>query len=163
MDTENQYKQKNLVVLGGGLSGVGAAILAKVKGMNVFLSDMDQLCDNLGYMENFEPLTEAERALLPEAVNIIYSDIAVACTGCRYCVDGCPKNIEIPKYFELYNAEMHSENKDFSTHEVYYENLTKTYGKASDCIRCRQCERICPQHIRIVEALKKVAEVFEDN
>ena len=45
MDTENQYKQKNLVVLGGGLSGVGAAILAKVKGMNVFLSDMDQLSD----------------------------------------------------------------------------------------------------------------------
>ena len=31
---------KRLVVLGGGESGVGAAVLAKVKGMSVFLSDM---------------------------------------------------------------------------------------------------------------------------
>ncbi|MBJ2188464.1 MAG: UDP-N-acetylmuramoyl-L-alanine--D-glutamate ligase [Muribaculaceae bacterium] len=36
--SENQYK-KRLVVLGGGESGVGAAILAKDKGMDVFLSD----------------------------------------------------------------------------------------------------------------------------
>lgn len=33
-------KAKKLVVLGGGESGVGAAILGKVKGMEVFLSDM---------------------------------------------------------------------------------------------------------------------------
>lgn len=36
-------KQKRLVVLGGGESGVGAAILAKVKGMDVFLSDMGKI------------------------------------------------------------------------------------------------------------------------
>lgn len=36
--SENQYKNR-LVVLGGGESGVGAAILAKDKGMDVFLSD----------------------------------------------------------------------------------------------------------------------------
>lgn len=41
----NQYKQKKLVVLGGGLSGVGAAILAKSKGMDVFLSDKGQLSE----------------------------------------------------------------------------------------------------------------------
>lgn len=37
---------KNLVVLGGGESGVGAAILGKEKGMNVFLSDYGTIADN---------------------------------------------------------------------------------------------------------------------
>ncbi len=35
--------QKRLVVLGGGESGAGAAILGKVKGMDVFLSDMGKI------------------------------------------------------------------------------------------------------------------------
>ena len=126
------------------------------------MSNMEQLCDNLGYMEHFVPLTDAEREMLAEAVRIIHADIAVACTSCRYCVDGCPKNIEIPKYFALYNQAMHAENKDVSTEEFYYENLTETYGKASDCIRCKKCEKVCPQHIRITAALKKVAELFEN-
>lgn len=39
-------KALNLVVLGGGESGVGAAILGKDKGMNVFLSDMGSLKEN---------------------------------------------------------------------------------------------------------------------
>jgi UDP-N-acetylmuramoylalanine--D-glutamate ligase len=34
---------KRLVVLGGGESGVGAAVLGKVKGMDVFLSDMGMI------------------------------------------------------------------------------------------------------------------------
>ena len=45
MDAGNQYKQKKLVVLGGGLSGVGAAILAKSKEMDVFLSDSGVLSE----------------------------------------------------------------------------------------------------------------------
>ena len=36
---------KRLVVLGGGESGVGAAVLAKVKGMDVFLSDMGMISE----------------------------------------------------------------------------------------------------------------------
>ena len=43
METNNQSKQKKLVVLGGGLSGVGAAILAKAQGFDVFLSDSGEL------------------------------------------------------------------------------------------------------------------------
>ena len=127
------------------------------------MSTMEQLNDNVSYMEHFEPLSEREAALLPQAVKLIYRDIAVACTACRYCVEGCPKNIEIPKYFELYNTEMYTADKSYSMQRYYYEILTETHGKASDCIGCRRCEASCPQHIRIREALKKVAEVFESD
>ncbi len=43
MEKENQSEQKKLVVLGGGLSGVGAAILGKAQGFSVFLSDQGEL------------------------------------------------------------------------------------------------------------------------
>ena len=43
METRDQNKQTKIVVLGGGISGVGAAILAKTKGMEVFLSDKGTL------------------------------------------------------------------------------------------------------------------------
>ena len=46
MEPDKQHIQKKLTVLGGGLSGVGAAILAKVKGMDVFLSDKGKLSDD---------------------------------------------------------------------------------------------------------------------
>ena len=42
----DQSKYIKLVVLGGGLSGVGAAILAKAKGVDVFLSDQSILSPN---------------------------------------------------------------------------------------------------------------------
>lgn len=41
--TLNTDKPKRLVVLGGGESGIGAAVLGKVKGMDVFLSDCGKI------------------------------------------------------------------------------------------------------------------------
>ena len=125
------------------------------------MSNMEQLLDNMSYMEDFKPLTEAEQALLPKAVKMIFEDIAVACTGCRYCVDGCPKKIEIPGYFELYNKAQNAEGTVLQDLRAEYAKLTETYGKASDCVSCRQCVRVCPQHIRIIAALKQVAQVLE--
>ena len=123
------------------------------------MSDLAQMRDNMSYMAALEPLSEAEQALVRRAAAAIRGGIAIPCTGCSYCTEGCPKHIAIPKYFALYNAALQADDKAPQTQS--YAALAREFGKASDCIACRQCEHVCPQHLPIPQHLKDVAQYFE--
>ena len=70
----------------------------------------------------------------------------IGCTGCRYCVDGCPAGIPIPDLFAAFNEYRQEKRTD-----------TEGFEKAAECVECGQCEDICPQHLSIRELLKEVA------
>ncbi|MDR2745753.1 MAG: aldo/keto reductase [Desulfovibrio sp.] len=135
---------------------------ASLKGVFVVLSGMsnfEQVVDNVGYMRDFVPLSDMEREIIDKVAAIINNNMAIPCTACCYCLDGCPRHIPIPRYFALYNNQ-----KEFGmlpNHMAYYMNLTQEHGTASDCCECGQCEEHCPQHIGIVELMKAVAGVFD--
>ena len=125
------------------------------------MSNMEQLMDNMSYMKDFKPLNNEEQDIIMKAVDAINSNIAIPCTGCSYCTEGCPMKIAIPKYFSLYNADLQEvKEKGWTPQGEYYDRLTHIFGKASDCVACGQCEKACPQHLSIIEDLKKVAEYF---
>lgn len=138
-----------------------AASLDGVIGVLSGMSNMEQIFDNTGFMQNFEPLTDDERTVIANALSIIKESIAIPCTGCNYCIKDCPRNIAIPNYFALYNNVKLQPPSPFYTEAVYYNRFIKTHGKASDCIQCKRCEKICPQHLGIVNYLKDVAGAFE--
>lgn len=126
------------------------------------MSDLQQIEDNLSYMEDFKPLTEEEQQLCFEAAKLINQQIAIPCTGCSYCTEGCPQHIAIPQYFSLYNEDMREvASKGWTVNFTNYSVLTKTFGAAKDCIACGQCEDVCPQHLPIIEHLKKVSQRYD--
>lgn len=124
------------------------------------MSDMRQMEDNLSYMKNFKPLDEREKEAVKKVCDIFHSKHLIPCTACRYCVDGCPKNIPIPNLFSLMNTKQMC--KDWNADYYYNEVYTKNGGKASECIKCGKCEKACPQHLPIRELLERVAAEFEE-
>ena len=128
------------------------------------MSNMEQLLDNMSYMEDFKPLDEKEMEIIHQVTDIINGNIAIPCTGCNYCTVDCPMNVKIPTLFSLYNADLQEvATKPWSSHDELYTNLvlTEGVGTPSDCIECGVCEERCPQHLKIREHLKEVKAHFE--
>ncbi len=121
------------------------------------MSTLEQVEDNARTMGRFEPLTDADRAVIGRVREIIASMPTIPCTDCRYCVEKCPVNIPIPRILRIENE-----------HRLYgfanrngYQFATRGAGKASDCVRCGVCESRCPQGIAIPDILSDCAKSFE--
>ena len=122
------------------------------------MSSMPQMADNISYMKDFAPLTEREMQAVASVCAVFKGMHTIPCTACRYCVDGCPQKISIPDLFACLNTKnIHN----YWNADYYYNVHTEKGGKASACIECGKCEKICPQHLSIRTLLKSVAKEFE--
>lgn len=124
------------------------------------MGNMEQLMDNISYMKEFVPMNAEETELVHKAAEMIKDSIAIPCTGCSYCTEGCPMQIAIPDLFRVYNKSKRGEITDVEANEEYRQ-LTESGGKARECLACGQCQVACPQHLEIINYLKDVAKCME--
>ena len=147
---------------GGSPASYAIRFAAGFPGMMMVLSgmsDLEQMKDNLSYMRDFKPLNETELAAVNKVQEIFHKMNMIPCTACRYCVEGCPKQISIPDLFAIMNIKQlhHDWNADY-----YYEEVHTAPGRrASNCLKCGKCEKICPQHLPIRKLLEEVAKEFD--
>ena len=122
------------------------------------MSNTQQMRDNLSFMRDFKPLNKEELEIIRKAQLIMESSAAVPCTTCRYCVEGCPKQIPIPEIMEALN--LHLVNGRTEEGRAAYMACTAGKGAAADCIGCKKCERVCPQQLGVTEYLKQANGLY---
>ena len=125
------------------------------------MSTLEQMEDNLSYMEHFEPMGERDLSVIGKAQKALDSIDQIKCTACHYCMPGCPMNIPIPDFFEAMNWHK-IYGKTERAKGSYKRDSEKAGVKASECIACGQCEGACPQRLPIISLLEEVAATLED-
>ncbi len=149
-----------------GLGGMNNAELAldyvwDKKGILTVLSgmgNMDMLKGNVEYASRSSEgmITENMEKAIAEIRTLLENTENIPCTGCRYCVDGCPQNIAIPSAFRFYN-----EGKKYRNPDSQKRMYNRTCANIGDCVECGACSSICPQHLEIPELLKEVRAYLE--
>ena len=131
--------------------------LQTVEGMTVTLSGMsnfEQLKENIEVYSEEKPLNDLEMSTLLDIAAEKIAKTALPCTSCRYCTEYCPMELDIPMLIKAYNEHI------FSGEGALPKELIEEIAEGkrpSDCLGCRACEEVCPQAIRISEAMKQMA------
>ncbi len=119
------------------------------------MSDISQVEENCRIFEDTKPLTAEEEAALMEVAESMKS--GVPCTACKYCIDSCPRNIDIPMLLATFNDMQYDTSFTISMQM----DAVPIGQRAQDCISCRACTRMCPQGIDIPAALADLAAALE--
>ncbi len=114
------------------------------------MSNYEQLKENIATFEEEKPLKEAELKRLLGLAEDMVRKIALPCTACRYCTSHCPQKLDIPELLALYNEHCFTGGGFLAPMALMAYAEDK---KPSACIGCRSCEQVCPQQIKISEAM----------
>lgn len=127
--------------------------LQSVPGVTVILSGMSnfqQLQENISTFEEDQPLRKEEMDIVLAIADEMLGKAALPCTACHYCVSHCPKQLDIPSLLELYNEHCFTGGGFLAPMAL----MAVPKDKHPDaCIGCRSCEAVCPQQIKISEAM----------
>ena len=132
--------------------------LQSIPGVTVTLSgmsNMQQLEENLHTFETERPLNQQEMETLLGIADGMVQKASVPCTACRYCTSHCPQSLNIPMLLELYNEHCFTGGGFIAPMALMAVPEEK---HPSACIGCRSCEAVCPQQIKISEALADFAQ-----
>lgn len=116
------------------------------------MSSLEQMKDNLNTFKEAKPLTDEQKNTLFEIAEDIKK--AVPCTGCGYCLSGCPKHLNIPRLISTYNEL----TVDKTVNSILWVEALDEEFKPSACIRCNACMKICPQNIDVPTTLRYLVD-----
>ncbi len=119
------------------------------------MSDFQQLKENIGTFEEDRPLKGEEWEALLGIAGKMLQKKTLPCTACRYCTAHCPKGLDIPSLLALYNEHCFTEGGFIAP--MVMATLPEE-KRPSSCIGCRSCEAVCPQQIKVSEAMKDFSE-----
>ena len=117
------------------------------------MSTLDQIVENVETFREPNPVSPAEKELLQEVAESMLS--WVPCTACRYCTEGCPMELDIPRMIAAYNGLKNGDHM-----AGYQPDEAQPSMDPRRCIGCGSCASICPQNIRIPEILQELAQML---
>ena len=118
------------------------------------MSNMEQLQQNIQTYAEDKPLNDIEMEVLLGIADDMVKKIVLPCTACRYCTTKCPKGLDIPMLLEMYNEDCFTGGGFLAPMKISSMPEDKRPGA---CVGCRSCEAVCPQQIKISEALADFA------
>ncbi len=119
------------------------------------MSNMEQTKANIHTFEEEKPLNEEEMKGLLNLAGEMTQKTSLPCTACHYCVSHCPQGLDIPGLLALYNEHCFTGGGFIAPMALQAVPEAK---QPSACLGCRSCEAVCPQQIKISEAMADFAE-----